>query len=913
MLKRLSALLYFLVCIQVIAYAQSVIKGRVIDKNTAEPLMGAVVRLHGTEHNGTIADKNGYFSLKVADGKGKKIDISYIGYTTLTDALVNNRIYRLTPSSTVLHDVVVTATESKGLTSSSKIEKHAMEHLQPSSFADVLELLPGGMAKDPVLGVPNTITLREAGISSSQYNTSSLGTSFVVDGAPRSSNANMQYVDGAWDTQTTYRDFTNAGVDMRTISTDDIDNIEIVRGIPSVEYGDLTSGLVKINRRKGGNDISARLKADMSSKLFYVAKGFEWKERKLSLNLSVDYLDSKSDPRNLLETYKRVTISSRLNKRWEKKQRQYAAGLNLDYGGSFDDDKIDPELNYGGVDNYKSSYNRYAVDLSFDMTNKNLKSILESYSALVALSYEKDLTERTRLVQLDRETPAATTLTEGESWATLITPYTYTATHKVDGRPLNAYAKVNSVLRFPIKGVSNKLKVGADWQLDKNLGDGQVFDPLNPLYPGISARQRRYKDIPSEQSLSGYLEERINTKIGGSKLEIEAGVRASTMLNLDSRYAMHGKWYLDPRVNLGWTFPAIRLGKKDLIIMLAGGFGEHTKFPTIDQLYPEKTYIDLVEMNYWHQNKAYRGMYLQTYVVDPTNWDLQAARNRKWEVRADISIAGNRLSVTYFQEDMRSGFRSEAIYGDYPYKKYDTSGVDANTITAVPNPADLPVSTIDELSGYSQTINGSRTLKKGWEYMLSTIRFPVILTRLTITGAYFKTQYQNSMAVMEIPSRMVAGERLHYAGIYQDDDGYIREMWNTNFTFDTDVPRLKLGFSISAQCMWQTAQQSMPKQNRPIQYMDRYGHIYDFTDADAQDTYKQFLIRTYNSSLYERQTVPFYMNLNFKATKKFMNDHLTVALFVNKLLDAHPDYIRNDYRIRRYVTPYFGLEANIKL
>ncbi len=905
--------LSFVVLVALNGFAQGVIRGRVTDKKTAEPLTGAVVRVHGRSDMGTVTDDKGYFVMKLGYVNAEKIDISFIGYTTLTDKLVDQRVYQLEPSSTLLNDVVVTATESKGLTSSSKIAKHAMEHLQPSSFADVLELLPGGMAHDPSLSTPNTITLREAGISSSQYNTSSLGTSFVIDGARRSSNANMQFVDGAWDTQTTYRDFTNAGVDMRTISTDDIDNIEIVRGIPSVEYGDLTSGLVKINRRKGGNDISARLKTDMSSKLFYVAKGFEWVRQQLSLNVSIDYLDSKNDPRNLLETYKRVTLSARLNKRWNKGQHQYAAGLNLDYGGSFDDDKIDPELNYGGVDNYVSSYNRYGADLSLDMTNKNQQSILESWSALLAFSYEKDKTERTRLVQLDRETPAATTTTDGESWATLITPYTYTATHTVDGQPLNLFAKMNAVLRFPIKGVSNKLKVGADWTLDKNLGDGQVFDPYHPLYTGISARQRRYKDIPSEQTLSGYAEERLTTNIGRHKLEVEAGLRASTMLNLNSQYTLHGKWYLDPRVNMGWTFPAIRVGKHQLVVMLAGGYGEHTKFPTIDQLYPEKTYIDLVEMNYWHSNKAYRGMYLQTYVVDPTNWQLEAARNRKWEVRADITLAGNRLSVTYFQEDMRSGFRSEAIYDDYPYKKYDTSGIDPKTITSVPDPATLPVSTIDELNGYSHTINGSRTLKKGWEYMLTTIRFPVILTRLTITGAYFKTQYQNSLNVMEIPSRMVAGERLHYAGIYKDDDGYIREMWNTNFTFDTDVPRLKLGFSISAQCMWQTASQNMPKENYPIQYMDRYGNVYDFTEADAKDTYKQFLVRTNNSSLYERQTVPFYMNLNFKATKKFLDNHLTVALFVNKLLDAHPDYIRNDYRIRRYVTPYFGLEANIRL
>ena len=137
---------------------------------------------------------------------------------------------------------------------------------------------------------------------------------------------------------------------MRTLSTDDIQEVTIIRGIPSVQYGDLTSGLVKVKRRKGGNDLAARFKADMDTKLFYLSKGFEWKPSKLSLNLSADYLDNKAEPRNLLETYKRVTLSARLNKQWTTQKMNYGAMLSFDYGGSFDNDKVDSQFNHGGVD-----------------------------------------------------------------------------------------------------------------------------------------------------------------------------------------------------------------------------------------------------------------------------------------------------------------------------------------------------------------------------------------------------------------------------------------------------------------------------------------------------------------------------------------------------------------------------------
>ena len=134
--------------------------------------------------------------------------------------------------------MVVTASESKGITSASKIDRTAMEHLQPTSFSDLLALLPGGKTSDPKMNGAKNITLREVGTSSSNYNTSSLGTKFIIDGAPISTDANMQRL--LTDPNTTFDAYNavNAGVDMRNISTDNIESVEIIRGIPSVEYND---------------------------------------------------------------------------------------------------------------------------------------------------------------------------------------------------------------------------------------------------------------------------------------------------------------------------------------------------------------------------------------------------------------------------------------------------------------------------------------------------------------------------------------------------------------------------------------------------------------------------------------------------------------------------------------------------
>ncbi len=260
-IKRLFIVSFVLLLVQV-ADAQKIIEGLVLDRETLEPVIGATVSDGSMGKPLSVTNADGKF--KIPNNHYASLRITYVGYKPLVTSLTKDGRYLLQTDVSKVGEVVVTAQESRGLATASKIEKHAMEHLQPSSFDDLLELLPGGRAQTPSLTTPNTISLREATARGGNYSTSSLGTRFVMDGAPISTNANMQYLSGAWETQATSRDFTNAGVDMRSISTDEIQSVEVVRGIPSVEYGDLTSGLVKIERKKGGHDLNFRLKSDMN-------------------------------------------------------------------------------------------------------------------------------------------------------------------------------------------------------------------------------------------------------------------------------------------------------------------------------------------------------------------------------------------------------------------------------------------------------------------------------------------------------------------------------------------------------------------------------------------------------------------------------------------------------------------------
>ena len=277
----------FLLPIQTLVAEDKIIfSGMVRDAITRESLPYATIQLEGKQRYSVVAGDNGDFHLPAVIPGSYTLKVSFIGYGRYQKTLDLQRSTHLTislRSDNQLNEVIITATESKGIVTTSRIDRPAMAHLQPTSFTDLLELLPGGMSRDPDMGAANTMTLRETGGIDSNgnktavgkdYSITSLGTLFVVDGIPINTDANLQAIPGSDDTVESGRNIVNRGVDMRSISTDDIESVEVVRGIPSAEYGNLTSGMINIKKIRKVTPLNARFKADGYSKLLAVGKGF---------------------------------------------------------------------------------------------------------------------------------------------------------------------------------------------------------------------------------------------------------------------------------------------------------------------------------------------------------------------------------------------------------------------------------------------------------------------------------------------------------------------------------------------------------------------------------------------------------------------------------------------------------------
>lgn len=847
---------------------------------------------------GGISNPQGVARLSLAKGV-YTLDITHLSYremllpVEIKDPKQTIRI-RLVQQTQVIDEVVVTASESQGASSASVVGKEAMQHLQPSSFADIVSMLPGASTQAPNLTSANTIKLREAGngSTSSDYDAASLGTSFVVDGAPISTDANMQYVQGGSSGQDDQRQVVNKGVDMRTISTDDIEKVEIIRGIAGAEYGDVTSGVVKIERTMKPTPWRARFKADGFSKLFYVGKGVGWNNDRTVLNVGVDYLNAKNDPTNTLENYQRITGSVRLQNRWRVDDTNIRWQTNFDYTGSIDNDKLDPDINHNKEDSYRSEYHHITWGNTLNVSNKSRQ--FWSFALTTNISYSLDQITQTKFTQLTTPIqPAIDNMQEGNADVGLL-PYQYVAHHLVDGKPMNVFIRPKANFFFHTWTLEHKAAVGIEWKYDKNFGQGQVYDLTRPLNYSSYMRPRAYNDIPASNQLAWYVQDNINIPLRKTSFNLEIGLRGTSLMGLDRDYAMHGKCYLDPRANLMYNIP-VKGGK----VYLAAAVGQHTKMPTLLQLYPNLLYEDLKATDI-HVSPTDSTMNIYTHIIDPTNRDLAPARNLKWEVRAGLEINKHRFSVTYFQERMNDGFRSWKNCAPFTYPIY----------------TDGTATYYSKLLTYSMTTNGSEIRKQGVEWQYSTPRIPAICTRFTINGAWLRTTYQNSQAMFSTDKLQATigntAVRDLYIGYYDWTEGSIRENLNTNIIADVYIKQLGLTVSATFELNWYSASQTLYKDGTPIAYMDLSGELRPYTEESKQDEYLQWLTFTYNADQFRRKTVPFAGYLNLRVQKS-ITKYADLAFFVNKLLDYLPDYKVDGITIHRSASPYFGMEINLKL
>lgn len=883
------------------------VEGMVRDKVSRQVLEYATVYVEELGF-GTVTGNDGRYSFEGIPGGDYRVRVQYLGYATHEEkvAVLKDMVLEVDMNrfSLELNEVNVMGESRSENGSAVRIKREALEYIQPSSLSDIFQLLPGGLLSDGNLSKANQVTTRQAG---SDRNTA-FGMAVVMDGAPLSNNGNLQgfSVD---DKKISERSVLNGGIDLRMLSTDHLEEAEVIRGISSVKYGDMSSGVVVLKSKKGVSPWQVRMKADPLNKLGYVGKGFKLPGNGGTLHAGVDVIQSRPDVRERLQKYTRVSSQLSYANRTELAGRNLNYDVALRYYSTLESERSDPDLTVG-VDSYNSHYNRlfFTANAGWEVNSDWLNRL----NLTVSADYTADVLNRSMTVTPKGIVPLPVSQAEGESEGVFL-PAEYLSDFREENKPVNFFGRVDGRSVWETNQVVHSFLYGVEWRYDKNVGRGALYDLTRPPYPGsaASSRPRSFRSVPAMVKNALFVEDHLRYESGQHKLNLSVGVRLTLPGNLPGDYRLSGRVYAEPRVNLSYSLPSFQLFGLQSVFTLRAGYGEQVKFPSLDYLYPDRAWFDVAAANYYSQVPENRFLWVATKVEDRVNEALDVNRVRKVEMGFDWNIGDTRLSVTGFYERSNDGYMYTNRYVSFPYRKYQIQGALPN---GKPSLEDFTASNDTLLKSYSIPVNAMRVVKKGIEYQVNFPEIMPIRTKIGFNGAYYHTTYDVSEPESYQPSAYVNGKPYPYAGVYDwNSNSRYREQLNTTGWLDTHIPEFRLHFTAFVQVVWFTTSQAKRFSGMPSAYIGPDGVSRPFTETERDNPDFKQLIQTYSASYFNKNREPLSVGINLKATKE-IGRNLQVSFFVNRLWDYNPVYKNNlNNEVRKWEIPAFGAELTLKL
>lgn len=888
------------------------LSGRVVLCDNNKPASFAQVSIDELELR-TLCDIDGRFTLRDLPGGKRILRVEYIGYASgklMVELPAAKPVtVKLNPSNFALKGVEVMAKRTRS--GKVTIGQTALEYIQPTSLADVFLLLPGSVYQENDMTRFSQTAVRQVGTDAN----TSMGFSIVADGAPviedgnRSQMIGITRSGGSYDSEISARSGLNQGADLRYLSTDHIQSVEYTPGIAPARYGNLSSGVLDIQSKHGVTPFRARLKSDLKNTLLYAGKGFRLGQRTGTLHVGADYLRSIDDPREEMEKFQRITAQAYYNNRFTAGTIPVDIDAKLSQTLTVNKMKHD-ELTYEYDESYKADYSRTALMLKGVASLR--KPWLHKAELMLNADFTRDKISRHKMV-LSGSGPMNVPLAyeEGEHEG-LYLPGKYYSDYYVMNKPLNLVAQLNLLSRLNLwaNGTAN-IQYGLEYTDIKNHGKGAVIkDPTRPPFPYDNSymRPRPNYCVPALRNGAGYLQTDLIADGRGYRLLLQAGVRAVTMMNLPSDYYLHNKLMPDPRLNLSFAFG------RQFRNTLRLGYGQQTKLPTLDYLYPEKVYKDFYMLNAYTDNPAYRHLITYTNIFDITNRRLRANRNRKFELGWSAEYLGASLSVTAFYERSKRGYEYFTTYTPLTYDLYTTLLPDANISGRIPQKSDYQKESYSLFTTTTTVENSSSVTKRGIEYRLTIPQIEVILTSFEVNGAYYQTDYASSLPLQYYPAVKIGGKEYPYVGIYDNHARTRYRRFNTNIWANTHVRPFRLMITNFVQMIWlNTSQYDDNRRYTPQSYIDMQGNVHP-VDArmlaaiNADFGTERYLKRTILPINYARNEKPFSLLWNIKATKEFGRG-TKVSFFVNRIVDVSPKYLSGSKKTRReWNDPYFGLE-----
>lgn len=958
MYKRL---LFFIIifCQLLTAKAQQVtIAGRVADEETQKPIEFASILM---KENGlwAITGADGSFRIKNIPTGKVVLTIQCLGYATRQIALdINKDIPRLRinlkQENLKLDEVTVTAKRKDNeSTTSYTIDRAALDQQQLLNVSDIATLLPGGKTVNATLMSDNRMALRSG---SQEKGNASFGTAIEVDGMRLDNNA------AAGET---------AGASTRTISASNIESIEVVTGIPSVEYGDLSNGVVKVNTRKGKSPFIVEGKLNQHTQQIALNKGFDLGRHDGVLNVSFEHARSFSNAASPHTAYQRNILS-------------------LHYMNIFMRETTPLTLNMGLTGNI-GGYNAEAdPDNELDDYSKSRDNNLRAHFELNWLLNKKWITNlslRGSLSTADRKsedythTNSATTLAnlhaleEGYFMATnydsnpnapiILGPTGYWHVKQFhDSKPINGSLRLKADWTRRFNKVMSRLMLGAEYTGSRNNGQGTYYDDLRyaPTW-----REYRYDDLPALNNIALYAEEKVSiTTSKLSTLEITAGLRDDITIISGSEYGTVSS--LSPRFNGRYTFWKNRRKRVVSELVLHAGWGKSVKLPSFQMLYPNPSYYDI---EVFRSPSTADNTTVSAWYTRPSkalyNPDLKWQYTNQTDIGIEMNIKGSRVSLSAFHHRTYNPYLATTEYTPFSYYYTPVSALEGLTIptdgrTYAINPSTgiVSVSSADGSSAVvpnnerrfyqsnTRYVNASPLDRYGLEWMIDFKQFKALNTSLRFDGNYYyyKSEDETLFASMHNSNTKMTGtgEPYQYIGWYRGTNGTstaqtsiangaISKTLNLNTTITTHIPKIRLIMALRIESTLYSYRKNLSNfegdvypeyyttwddPNTMIPFAEKFQWAKD-NDATLYNDLQNLVVHPNNAYVMNANRISAYFSANLSVTKE-IGDHVSVSFYANNFFNnmktvhsSQTDLDTSLFSSSYIPSYYYGLSLRLKL
>ena len=900
------------VCVMA-APAKVSVGGVVVDDASKTPLPGVVISI-GEDYLWAVTDEKGSFSVQgVRPGRYifKASCIGYVEWETELDLKEDtlNLNVSLKEQSLALDEVVVTARRTDGSNTTHTIGRDALNHLQMSNVADMASLLPGGKTVNPDLTSGSQLSIRDGGAGDGN---AAFGTAVEVDGVRLGNNAGFAQP---------------SGVDTRNISVDNVESVEVISGVPSAEYGDLGSGMVRVHTKKGRTPVNITFSVNPRTYQASVSKGLDLGEDRGVLNMSAEWARATKKLTSPYESYTRRTVSLAYSNTFAKVLRfEISASGNI--GGM--DTKDDPDAFTGAYGKVNDNVVRGSTSLTWQLNLPWITNLRADASVNYNDNRSLDHSYNSNAAQM----PAVHSEREGYFLASRL-PNTYFSDQIVDSKELDLSASLRYTWIESWDKIKNHVKAGVQWKANGNVGRGEYY--LNPELSANGYRPRPYTDYPFMHNLSVYAEDEITLPIGKTSLLLSAGLRLENVFVKGSRYGNTNT--LSPRFNAKWKLLPC--------LSVRGGWGVTEKLPSFYILYPRQEYLDIRTFDFSHGDGSTSSYvyYTRPYSIE-YNPNLRWQRNYNSEFGIDFEKGGWKVSAVGFYNLTRMPYRLNDSYVPFSY-----------SVLALPagyKVPDNPLIYVDEKNGdvflrgseaeawkqmdvkvndrsfVRNTFqdNGDDIRRAGVEFTLECPQINAIRTSLRLDMSYNYTHtedrslsysYNIGWSHTSLPNRSY-----QYVGIYANGGnsglacGKKTHRLDANLTAITHIPQAKLVITCRLEASLLTRMQNIPAQGTdvlmPVSYMDLDGQTHDFTSEMASDPQFSYLIRKPNNDyVFAPDGYAPYLSANLSITKE-IGKHVSLSFFANNFTNSRPTVYSMATGVGAIFTPafYYGLTCRVK-